>query len=49
MFIKTFPLKKILKTVVEEGLAIKWLMCEFYCDFGQSLMKDLQSEERIQG
>ena len=49
MFIKAFPLKKILKIVIEEGLAIKLLTFEFYCDFGQSLMKDLQSEERIQG
>ena len=31
--------------MTEEGLEIISLMSEFYCDFGQSLMKDLQDED----
>ena len=46
MLIKTFPfLKKILEILTEEGLEIISLMSEFYHDFGQSLMKDLQNED----
>ena len=47
MFIKTFPFfkKNILEILTEEGLEIISLMSEFYRDFGQSFMKDLQSED----